>query len=164
MRVDEKVISYFLTAKKSDILYDTLEISHSAFSQTFRLVRNSRRGLTAEGEEYVYCPMILKRAGSSANLEQTMELTIGDMGKVIYPEYMLAVKADGMREKPVCIYRGYRSTDLSEAIYYANLTISEMVLVKAGAQFTISATITNAVGTGENYSTQRFPMLRYYTK
>lgn len=164
MRVDSAVVDYFLKAKKTEILYDTLEISHSAFSQVFYLVRNSRFGLTAGGVDYTYCPMGLRRAGSSANLEQMMELTIGDMGKILYPEYIRAVKADGMREKPVCIYRGFRSTNLSEPIYYAELAINDAVLVRNGAQFTIAAPTTNTTGTGEVYSIQRFPMLRAYMK
>lgn len=164
MSVDEAVIAYYLTAKKSEILYDTIEISHPVFSQTFRLVRNCRRGLTAQGENYEYCPMSLKRTGSSASLEQTMELTIGDTGKIIYTEYRQVVKLDGMRQKPSCIYRGYRSSNLNEPIYFAKLEMSDMILVPNGMQATISAPVTNATGTGERYTEQRFPMLREFLK
>lgn len=165
MRLPDNIIEYFLSAQRTDILYETLTISHPSFSQDYYLVRNARRGLNAKDENsvsqsYQYCPMLLKRSDSNESLEQSITVTIGDVGQIIYAEYELMILENNMNVKPTCVYRSYKSSNLNEPLDIFNLEINNITMNKDGANFQIVAPIVNATGTGERYDTTRFPMLR----
>jgi hypothetical protein len=158
---------YFLNSKASIAQLELIEISHESFSQTWRLVRNATRGVTVDhdseetGVEYVYCPMRLELSGPKDDLDQTLRVTIGDVGEIIAKEIALVIADDTGDEYPTLKYRIYRSDVLTAPLFGPlNLQIKKVNMSPEGSQFEARAPSLNNNRTGELYSIARFPMLR----
>ena len=159
-------VEYFLNSPSSVVQLDLLEISHPAFTQTYRLVRNAVHGVTvtletAEEAEFVYRPMRIAPLGSGDDLEQALKIDIGDLGEIL-PTELDAVAAEQMMSvKPTVVYRTYRSDDLTAPLLGPiRLEISNISFSREGASFEARAPSLNINRTGEVYRLERFPMLR----
>lgn len=159
---------FFLSSPPETAQLDLLEITHPNFSQTYRLVRNhpENGGVTVMHEgavgpfAYTYMPMRIKAIGSTTNLDQELEVTLGDLGLVIPTEIQAITDANGFRTKPLLKYRTYRSDDLTAPIYGpVTLRIDGVTLTKEGCAFRAKSASLNRVRTGETYDLLRFPML-----
>lgn len=143
-----------------------IEISHPNFSQTYRVVRNDTRGVvvTHEGPAgpftYSYYPLRIKPVGSGNDLDQKLEVTLGDLGEIIPGELDLVDAANGMETKPTLKYREYRSDDLT-APMYGPLTfdIDALTSTVEGSALRASATAFNRGRIGTYYTTVIFPMI-----
>jgi len=157
---------YFLNSSTSIVRLETLEISHSAFTQTYYVVRNATQGLTATLEtsdevDFEYYPMKITPLGSKDDLDQSISVTFGDLGEII-PTEIDAVASDmGFLEKPIVKYRAYRSDDLTEPLLGPIvLEIGTFSFTKQGCSFEAKAPSLNVNRTGELYKIDRFPMLK----
>lgn len=159
-------VGYFLATKSSVVYLETLEISHPSFSKTYRIVRNAIGGLTATLETsavvtFDYYPLRMKPVGISDDLDQTLQVDLGDLGQIVPMEIDNASAAGTMGTKPKVVYRAYRSDDLSAPISGPlNLEMQDISLAKEGASFEAKAPSLNVNRTGELYKVDRFPMLR----
>lgn len=157
---------YFLNSKASIVQFECLEISHSDFSQVYRLVRNATNGLEVTHEDaevatYVYCPMRLELTGPRDDLDQILKVTLGDVGAIVAQELESVRVNDGSNERPVVLYRTYRSDDLDTPLYGPlTLEVKKVNMTPEGAQFEAKAPSLNTNKTGEKYAIARFPMLR----
>lgn len=157
---------FFLNAGGGIVGLDCLEISHSNFSQTWYLVRNSIDGVTvihedASTHEYVYCPMKVAPSGSRADLDHKITFTLGDVGDIIQAELDAIVAGSGFGERPVVNYRAYRSDDLTQPMYGpVRLEVVDLSCNHEGFSFEAQAPSLNVTKTGELYTLDRFPMLR----
>lgn len=150
-----------------EYLLDCIEISHSAFSQTYYKCRNcDEDGVTVEGQLYDYYPMGLSDLADSNNLDMGFKIDFGDLGEVLPMETDNVKRrgevdeSEGMLEKPVVIYRGYKNTDLtSPLIGPLYLTVTTISHDPTGASFEAAAPYLNNTKTGETYNPTRFPML-----
>lgn len=130
--------SFFLNSSVRIALLETVEISHPAFSKVYRIVRNSRFGIrarleTAEWVDFEFYPIRIKKNGSSSDLEQSFQFTIGDLGDIVQKELQNVEEADDFLTKPVVIYRAYRSDDLANTIIGPEiLEITEMPVTEEG--------------------------------
>jgi hypothetical protein len=158
---------FFLNSKAAVAQLETLEISHPAFSQVYRIVRNAVQGITAMLEDGItqavfnYLPCRITPIQHSADdIDQSMKIDLGDLGQ-IFPLEMDRVKAaNQFTIKPACIYRTYRSDDLTAPLYGPILLeIANAPFVKEGVSCEARAPRLNNVATGEIYTTDRFPML-----
>lgn len=82
---------FFLNSKSSIIQLELLEISHAAFTKTYRIVRNAIAGVTVTLEDttvqvFDYYPVKIVPTGASDDLDQTLQLTFGDLGQIIPQE------------------------------------------------------------------------------
>ena len=162
----EDYCEYFLNSNSQIVRLETLEISHSAFTQTYYVVRNAVKGLTAtletsEEVDFVYYPLKIKPLGTKDDLDQSMNITFGDLGEVLPTELDAVSDAMGFSEKPIVKYRCYRSDDLTEPLLGPIiLEVTAFSFTKQGSSFDAKAPSLNLNRTGELYKLARFPMLR----
>lgn len=157
---------YFLSSKSIVYNYETIEISHPSFTSTKYIVRNNTSGLhatleTGDSVSFQYYPLKIDDSGVRDNLDQSITITFGDLGEVI-PTELDAVEAAGtFGTKPICIYRTYRSDDLTAPMYGpVVLEIVNFGMTREGASFQAQAPSLNINRTGEIYTIDRFSMLR----
>lgn len=164
--INQQMIDYFLNSKSSVGQLDTIQVSHPLFSQTYFLVRNHLKGFSGKLENggtvfFQYVPMQISLGAVKDNLDQTIDITLGDLGDTITQELKKLRKVKTKLEKPKFIYRTYRSDDFSRPLYGPiNLTIADFQLLSSGCSFQAKADSLNVVKTGEIYDLERFPMLR----
>ena len=157
---------FFLSSKSSVVQLETLEISHSAFTQTYRVVRNAVAGVTVTLEtaaqaSFTYYPLRITGVGLRENLDFGIKVDLGDLGEVLPEELDAVASADGYEEKPIVIYRTYRSDDLTSPLFGpVVLEVKSFSFNRQGSTFEARAPSLNVNKTGELYSLDRFPMLR----
>jgi len=157
---------FFLNTSSSVIQLELVEISHPNFSKVYRVVRNAIAGVTVTLEDasvvtFDYYPLAITPTGSNTDLDQALQVQVGDLGSIIPPELDLVDAAGGFIVKPVLLYRTYRSDDLdTPLIGPLKFQIDNIAFQKEGATISASAPRLNLNQTGELYSMDRFPMLR----
>lgn len=163
----QRYVNYFLNSKTSVAQLETVEISHPAFSKTYRIVRNAAAGLTATLEngstaEFEYYPMKLSPQHARDDLDHSISVTFGDLGEVLPLELDRVMNYPaGMTIKPVVKYRVYRSDDLTSPLYGPLvLEVEAFTFNKEGSTFEAKAPSINLTRTGEVYSLTRFPALK----
>jgi hypothetical protein len=164
--VADPVLEYFLSSKRDDVALELLEVSHSAFTKTYRIVRNATDGVTVTLEtgataEFEYYPATITELGSMSDLDSGIRIDFGDLGEVIPKEVDSVHAADAMDVKPVVTYRVYRSDDLTAPLIGpVDLVASTFSFKREGASFEAAAPYVNRNRTGQTYNLTRFPMLR----
>lgn len=166
---------FFLNSNSSVIQYELLEFSHSSFSTVYRIVRNASSGVNVRLEDgtsafFQYYPVALDHGEENDDLDQSLQVTFGDLGETLPPELDRVVAADLVasartivgthRERPIMLYRSYRSDDLTAPM--EGPTKYEMRSITPGdesATMVCAAPQLNNNGTGETYTFTRFPML-----
>lgn len=83
--------TFFLNTSKSVVQLELIELAHPDLSKTYRIVRNAINGVTVTLEDatskvFDYYPLRITPSGSSTDLEQTMEVQLGDLGSVLPQE------------------------------------------------------------------------------
>lgn len=156
---------FFLNSDSSVVPLETLDITHPSFSKRYAIVRNAVGGLTATLEDstsldFDYYPLAIKPTGASSDLDQKLEIQLGDLGDVVPKEIDLVQAAGTFGTKPTLIYRSFRSDDLTAPMDGPyRFEITSIAQKKDAAAFTAEAPALNSSRTGEIYSTDRFPML-----
>lgn len=157
---------FFLKSSGSIVQLECLEISHSAFTQTYRVVRNATNGVTVRYEDLVdythtYYPLAVQSLGSRGDLDQGLQVNLGDLGEVLPVELDAVSSANGFQEKPVVKYRTFRSDDLQNVLFGPLvLEVKTFSFNREGSTFEAKAPLLNINKTGELYKLDRFPMLR----
>lgn len=158
--------AFFLNSKSSIIQLELLEISHPNFSKTYFIVRNAINGVTVTLEDttsqtFDYYPLSIKPTGSNTDLDQTLEINLGDLGDTVPFELDLVAADCGFGVKPVIKYRTYRSDDLTVPMFGPQVfKVNTISFTKDGATISASAPRLNLNQTGELYSMDRFTMMR----
>lgn len=157
---------YFLNSSSSIVQLELIEISHSAFTQSYFVVRNATNGVTvtledASSQEFEYYPLKVTPLGSRDDLDQAIRVDLGDLGEVLPKEIDAVSNSVGFIEKPIVKYRAYRSDDLSEPLIGPwILEVTTFNFNREGSTFEAKAPSLNINRTGEAYKIARFPMLR----
>lgn len=157
---------YFLKSKSSTVAFETFEIYHPNFTQTWRIVRNSVDGLTATTEEseevfFSYYPCRIENAGVRDDLDQSIKIVMGDLGEILPVEIDEISSANAFHIKPTVKYRVFRSDNLTQPMFGpVLLEIANFAFNREGATFEAKAPSLNVFKTGEIYSLDRFPTLR----
>lgn len=166
-----EALSFFLTARMDDVIFDCVEIYHPAFSQVYRKVRNNADGLTVRHEtgatlyHYEWYPMEITELGESADLDNGRRIDFGDLGEILPLELDNVAAADMFHVKPTITYRAYKSTDLNYPLVGPLiLEAPSFSFNQMGASFEAVAPYVNRNKTGETYNLTRFPMLRGFLK
>lgn len=159
---------FFLKGRKDVVYVETIEIIHTHFTKPLRIVRNVTNGWTAKlanGDsnrvQFDYFPLKLEVGSSKTDLDQTLNITIGDLGEVLPQELERAFENEGMLAKPILKYRCYASDDPDFVLYGPiTLQIDSFNYDQQGTTFQATAPNVNKSKTGELYSTVRFPFLK----
>lgn len=115
--------------------------------------------------------MSIKPLGANNSLDQSIQITLGDVGDVLMEELENVGRGNGFFVKPRMSYREYSSdsynaTDgvFEDPIFGPfNLDITSIAFNKTGCLFTANPPTFNRTRTGELYDVGRFPMLRGFT-
>jgi hypothetical protein len=104
--VAESYAKFFLSGKSSVVQLELLEISHPNFSKVYRIVRNAIAGVTVTLEDssvstFDYYPCQIIPNGSKNDLDQTLQIALGDLGQILPQELDRVVV-----KKPVAFHAG----------------------------------------------------------
>lgn len=163
----QRYARFFLQSRSDVIQLELLEISHPSFSRVYRVVRNATQGVqvtleTGEVSPFVYYPLKITPSAMRDDLDFEMDVELGDLGELLPSELDAVLGAGTTATKPTVLYRTYRSDDLTRPLFGpVKLEIAGVTTVQDGGQFTAQAPAANAKGTGEVYTFNRFPMLRW---
>lgn len=157
---------YFLNSRSDAVQLELFELTHPAFTQAYRVVRNARDGVVVDlsptelAVPFDYYPAQIRALGANDDLEAAMQIDFGDLGEVLPLELDAVEAAGAFLIKPVLRYWAFRSDDLSEPIYGPILLeVTNIASNDGGARLDARAPQLNANRTGELYRLDRFPML-----
>lgn len=157
---------FFLKTASRVVQLECLEIYHPNFSKVYRLVRNATLGVAVRYEDGVvyqhdYYPLKSTHQGSRGDLDQGIQVNLGDLGEVVPLELDAVRAANGFSVKPTLKYRTFRSDDLNNVLYGPIvLEITTFSSNKEGTTFEAKAPVLSSNKTGEIYSLDRFQGLR----
>jgi Domain of unknown function (DUF1833) len=157
---------FYLSSSAAVVQLECFEISHSDFSQTYRIVRNNGNGCTVKHEDgisyaYIYVPTRITAASAQNDLDYSLKIDFGDLGEILPLELDRVQAGDGWQEKPRITYRTYRSDDLTAPIFGPiDLEVRTFTFNKTGCSFEAVAPSANSHATGMIYNLTDFPMLR----
>ena len=161
---------FFLNSKSNVVQYQTIELYHPDWSQTYYIVRNNTAGLTATLEDssevtFQYYPMKITENETQQDLDFSIKVQFGDLGTVLPLELDAVGLADNFQTKPTLKYRTYRSDMLTSPMFGPIiLEIVSFTFDRESATFDARAPQLNLHKTGEKYTVSRFPMLRGFMK
>lgn len=157
---------FFLNSRSDVVLLDTIEISHTQLSQTYRFVRNSLSDITVTLEDtltqaiFTYLPMRLTQGEVRGAVEQSLTVELGDVGEILPNELDNIISNNAMQEKPIVTYRAYASNHLTAPLIVNRLFGHHLSFNKEGAVFEAKTSLINHNRTGIQYILAVFPMLK----
>lgn len=158
--------NYWLSGNPDDVRLLLVEISHPAWSKTYRIVQNHADGVTVQHEDtfsydYEYVPLTIQRGNNSDDLDQEITIGVGDLGE-IFPKELDAARASAYSKiRPRLNYREYNLSDLTKPqVTILDLEVTDYEPKKEGAVFVCRAKQMNLTKTGEVYTLDNTPTLR----
>lgn len=159
---------FFLNSGSGIVQLELMEISHPLFSKVYRIVRNAVVGVTVTLEDstvktFDYYPVKITPSGAYNDLDQTLQVSFGDLGSILPTELDLvfAPVPTIPRIKPLLTYRTYRSDDLTQPLSGPfKFNVDNMAFKLEGATIQCTALRLNLTATGELYTMDRFPTMR----
>ncbi len=165
--IEQRLRVFFASAPQTVHAIQTVELSHSAMPQVWRLWREPYAGQVAieDGTLVDVLPLNLQvgLADVQGNLDRKYDINMDTTDvQDLFRESMAAIPID-TDEKVRCVYREYLSDDLTEIQASAVLQV-ETASYQVGAA-TLSAVFPrlNVTRTGILYTTRDIPMLRGFT-
>lgn len=159
--------AFFFATSPAIAQLQLLEIAHPAFSATYHFTRSILAGVVVTHEGgvgpfvYTYMPMSIKPVGSGNDMDQQIEVSIGDVGTVLPAELDSVANANKMTIKPTITYREYKSDDLTLPLYGPFVfQIDRISFNRSGATTTAKAAAFNKGRVGLYYTLSLFPMLK----
>jgi hypothetical protein len=153
----------YLFATQPAYLIECIEIKHSLWATPLRYVTNMADGVSVGHDSsyfnYEYVPLQIDKGSSSDDLDQSLSITIGDLGDIV-PDLIDQILDAGSTERPQVTYRAYSSLDLSTPILVIDhLEVTDQSSDYQGTTFNAEAPKLNAVGTGLLFTKANFPTL-----
>ena len=110
INVDD-IKEFHLDSAASVVMLETLEISHSLWPTPIRIVTNHADGVTVTLENdqtafFEFAPLLIKRGATSDDLDQSLSITLGDLGEIV-PPLIKQIREANSDEKPQVTYRSY---------------------------------------------------------
>lgn len=161
--LETRLRTFLASAPQTMHPVQTLEISHSAMSETFHLWREPYAGTTTvDGAARTMRPVNFetKLAGSEGHLDQKFSIAISTVDDDNTLRNELDRIPVNTLEKIVVIYREFLSDDLSSPQATARLQVEAISYVKGAANITAVSPRLNMLRTGETYTPKDVPMLR----
>jgi hypothetical protein len=163
--ITQREIDFWLN-NETEIAYDCIEITHPSFSKSYRFVRNYPDTLIVTHEDgnkysYEYCPFTLQLSNSSDNLDQQLNIGIGEVGGELSSEILRLRNGSYSHIPPTLIYRVYTSNYLTEPLkVFDGLQIINAKRKKDAVVFTAQPKNLNNTETGIKYTLKSFPSLK----
>lgn len=168
--MEQELKELLATATTGVGMIDGLTINHSSFPNAFHLT-NVYPGFVGVQEDglphtYEYLPIKVTRSSTSDDLSQKFNVSIQDANEIVAP-YLDMIPLDSAEPPSVelrsFIYReDGEISDIQDGPYI--LQAQSITLRTDGCGFDAVPPSTNVAGTGEFYTTDRFPSLIAYKK
>ncbi|MCR4530835.1 hypothetical protein [Acinetobacter venetianus] len=145
-------------------LIECVEISHPNWTETLRYVVNSNEAITLTHEDslyYEYKPTVIsiQRSADIDTLEQTLKLSVGDLGEQI-PDLIDLVIQDDEIIQPIVNYRAYIMGNYATPCFIVKgLLVEGVARDFKGSTIEANAAGLNDSGNGEIYSASTDPSL-----
>lgn len=156
---------FYLDSSPSAVMLECVEVKHSLWPESLRFVRNHGDGVTVKHEDgleyfYQFVPLQLDRGATTNDLDQTIKITVGDLGEVV-PQLLKIIEDAESDEKPEVIYRSFSSENLDSPLWVIDgLFVDEDVGDDQATTFDASTPSANMNETGMRYTVEEFPGLR----
>ncbi len=151
-----------LDSSPSIALLETLEVKHSLWPKPVRIVTNHADGIdamleTGEVVNFEFAPLLINKGMTSDDLDQKLNITLGDLGEIVPPLIKKIREADS-DEYPEVIYRAYAFDTASMTFAKAKpidmikgLYIEQMSRDHQATTFDAKTSDKNTVSTGRIY-------------
>ncbi|MDV2468910.1 hypothetical protein QR674_07925 [Acinetobacter chinensis] len=156
---------FYLDASPSAAMLECIQISHSLWPQPLRYVLNHTDGVTVKHEDglavaYEFMPLQIRRGGAFNDLDQTLDITVNDLGQVV-PSLLKIIRNADADECPAVEYRAYSSENLDSPLRVIDgLFVEERSSNEEATTFKAATKRANSNGTGLMYTLDEFPSLR----
>ena len=156
---------FHLDSSPAVVLLECIEVKHSLWPSPLRYVTNHADGITVKhenGQSYVYefMPLQINKGNTSDNLDQSLRITVGDLGQVV-PQLVKLIRDANSVERPKVTYRAYMSSNLESPTHIVDgLEVEAMSRDHQATTFDAAAQRLNSVGTGRLYTVDEFPSLK----
>ncbi len=156
---------FYLDASPSAAMLECVQISHSLWPQPLRYVLNHTDGVTVKHENgqavaYEFMPLQIRRGGTANDLDQTLDITVNDLGEVV-PALLKIIRQANTEECPAVVYRAYSSENLDSPLRVIDgLFVEERSTNEEATTFKAATKRANSNGTGLMYTLDEFPSLR----
>lgn len=153
-----ELLKFYLGSLKETAMLEFVEIKHSALSKVWRITKNFPEGITVKHEDgaayaYEYWPLALSFDGRKVDLDSGLRLDLGDLGTLMPQEIDNIIRAGGIGEKPVMLYRIYSSDNLDEPLSGpVSFEIHSVSRNAEGSSIEAKAPLINTSGTGLIYT------------
>ena len=97
---------FFLGSRSSIVQLELIEITHPAFTQAYRIVRNHADGVTVDlspselAVDFDYYPVRVTQTGARDDLDASIKIDFGDLGEILPLELDAVAEAGGFLTKP----------------------------------------------------------------
>lgn len=164
MQISEDMLNVLDQSAGPMGLIESVEISHSKWPTVQRFVTNSNLNLALKHEdgqsyEYVFAPLNISKSAENGNLDQGLNIKIGDVGELI-PDLIDLILDDEQIELPKVNYRAYFIGQYDSPIVVAReLDLESITRDWKGSECEVVAPGLNDNGNGEVYSASTDPSL-----
>ena len=167
----DDIKDFHLDSATSVVLLETLEISHSLWPDPIRIVTNHPDGISVTLENgqpatFDFIPLMIQRGNTSDDLDQTLNITVGDLGEVV-PPLIQKIRDASSDEKPQVIYRSFAFDAASMVLtkptpieIIRGLYVAKMNQDYQATTFEAATSGKNSVKTGRTYNFEDYPDLR----
>lgn len=167
----DDIKDFHLDSVSSVVLLETLEISHSLWPDPIRIVTNHPDGIsvTLENDQpatFEFIPLMIQRGNTSDDLDQTLNITVGDLGEIV-PPLIQKIRDASSDEKPQVIYRSFAFDAASMVLtkptpieIIRGLHVAKMNQDYQATTFEAATSGKNSVKTGRTYNFEEYPDLR----
>ncbi|CAM3969845.1 hypothetical protein PSAR109036_01805 [Psychrobacter arenosus] len=160
-----------LDSRPSIALLETIEAKHSAWGTSLRIATNHADGFEARNElgqftQYQFAPLIINKGSVSDDLDQSLNITLGDLGEILPPLIKQIRDADS-DEMPSVTYRAYAYDVASMSLaketpidIIKNLPVQTMSRDHQGTTFEAKTESKNAVVVGRTFNPNDYQDLK----
>ena len=158
---------FHLDATPSVVMLELIEINHPLWPQPLRYVTNHADGVTVKHEDglvynYEFMPVQINKGANSDDLDQTLSITVGDLGQVV-PQLLKIIRDADNFERPSVVYRAYSSNHLDSPLQVVKgYEVEDRATDHQATTFNAATKRANSTGTGMFYTVDNFPSLKAF--
>lgn len=156
----------FHLANQSSIYIECIEVHHPLWAEPIRYVSNVYNGVTVKHQTgssqyfYPFGQFVLKLGSDKDDLNQSMDIIIGDLGLEI-PKLLKQLKLSNNKIRPKLTYRVYLHDNLNFPLKVIdNLEITSSSRDHQGTTFKAESEKINSNGSGLIYNVLNFETLK----
>lgn len=156
---------FHLDATPSAAMLELIEISHPLWPKPLRYVTNHADGVIVKHEDgmvyqYEFMPVQINKGATSDDLDQTLSITVGDLGQVV-PQLLKIIRDANNFERPTVVYRAYASNNLNAPLQVVNgYEVEDRTTDHQATTFNAATKRANSTGSGLFYTVDEFPSLK----